>query len=170
MSAPDAPFAECASVEFKAHFDVKHEWCELIKDIVALANSGGGQIFVGVNDDASPSGSDVSQLLAVDLADVINKIRGFTDVNCSGVAIRAVTYAEARIAEIVVLEFPTPLVFGKTGNYRTLTTSPNVLFGRACFMSGMAQKVSPLLPTIFALLSKSSWRGRETRSLQISVR
>ena len=128
MSAPDAPFAECASVEFKAHFDVKHEWCELIKDIVALANSGGGQIFVGVNDDASPSGSDVSQLLAVDLADVINKIRGFTDVNFSGVAIRAVTYAEARIAEIVVLEFPTPLVFGKTGNYTDANNKPQCAF------------------------------------------
>lgn len=35
------------------------DWCELIKDIVAMANSGGGRIAIGANDDGTPSGYEL---------------------------------------------------------------------------------------------------------------
>jgi hypothetical protein len=44
-----------------------------------MANSGGGSIVVGVADDGSLSGFDVQGLLAVDPADVTNRIYGYTD-------------------------------------------------------------------------------------------
>ncbi len=108
---------ESAELDFKASFDVKNDWCELIKDIVALANSGGGRILVGVTDDGFPSGADVTKLLSVDLADVVNKIRGFTDVNFSALTIHSVDFSGAQVAEISIRAAPTPLVFGKAGNY-----------------------------------------------------
>lgn len=71
----DTVAGESATVDFKLSFDPKSkgEWCELIKDIVAMSNSGGGSIVVGVDDDGNPStNSDIAPLLAVDPADVTN--------------------------------------------------------------------------------------------------
>lgn len=115
-SVPSAK-EESAELDFKASFDVKNDWCELIKDIVAMANSGGGRILVGVTDDGFPSGTDVTKLLSVDLADVVNKIRGFTDVNFSALTIHSVDFSGAPVAEISIRAAATPLVFGKPGNY-----------------------------------------------------
>jgi len=41
---------ESKYIEFKERFDVNQSqyWCEIIKDIVAMANSGGGCILIGV--------------------------------------------------------------------------------------------------------------------------
>src|SRR6516165_3194182 len=76
----DAITGESDAVDFKVSFDPqsKQDWCELIKDIVAMTNSGGGTIIVGVADDGTSSGADVAPLLAVDSADVTNKIHGYT--------------------------------------------------------------------------------------------
>lgn len=52
---------ESAELDFKAAFDTTapQDWCELIKDIVAMANSGGGLIVFGVNDDGTPATGDL---------------------------------------------------------------------------------------------------------------
>ena len=41
---------ESKYIEFKSEFnpDSPQDWCEIIKDIVALANTGGGVIIFGV--------------------------------------------------------------------------------------------------------------------------
>lgn len=65
----DALTGESASADFKSSFDPqsKQDWCELIKDIVAMSNSGGGLIIVGVDDDGNPlANADVASVLAVD--------------------------------------------------------------------------------------------------------
>lgn len=119
---------ESAKLDFKASFEIKTDWCELIKDIVAMANSGGGKILIGVSNDGIPSKSDVSVLLAVDLADVVNKIRAFTDVNFAALTIQAADYSGALIAEITIEAAPTPLVFGKPGNYTDVIGKPQCAF------------------------------------------
>lgn len=119
---------ESAELDFKASFDVKNDWCELIKDIVAMANSGGGRILVGVTDDGVPSGTDVTKLLSVDLADVVNKIRGFTDVNFAALTIRSRDYSGTKVAEISIQAAPMPLVFGKPGNYTDGNGKPQCAF------------------------------------------
>jgi predicted HTH transcriptional regulator len=49
--------SESRAVEFKAGLDPTSpgEWCELIKDLVAMANTGGGLVLIGVSDDGSPA-------------------------------------------------------------------------------------------------------------------
>ena len=56
----EVPDGESASLDFKSCFDPesKQDWCELIKDMVAMSNSGGGTIIVGV--DALGTGTTVS--------------------------------------------------------------------------------------------------------------
>lgn len=119
---------ESAILDFKAQFDPKHEWPELVKDIVAMANSGGGKILVGVNDDGTPSGADVTKLLGADLADIVNKIRAVTDVNFADFTIDSALDAELPIAEITIGSSTTPLVFSKPGNYADVNGKPQCAF------------------------------------------
>lgn len=46
-----AASAETDAMDFKAVFEaaVPGAWCELVKDMVAIGNSGGGAIVIGVD-------------------------------------------------------------------------------------------------------------------------
>ena len=48
---------ESKFIEFKEAFDVSsaRDWCELTKDIVALANTGGGVILIGLDNRGNPN-------------------------------------------------------------------------------------------------------------------
>src|ERR1035437_1517768 len=71
---------ESKQIEFKCRFDPasKGEWCEVIKDIVAIANSGGGIVVFGLNDDGSLSGFALDAISRIDLADLSSKITKYT--------------------------------------------------------------------------------------------
>jgi hypothetical protein len=58
---------ETASADFKSSFDPSSgaEWMEILKDIVAMANSGGGLITVGLDDHGVPCGGDVTPLFSM---------------------------------------------------------------------------------------------------------
>ncbi|MBI3361563.1 MAG: ATP-binding protein, partial [Chloroflexi bacterium] len=72
---------ETAFTEFKEGFDTAsaQEWCEVIKDIIAIANTGGGITVFGLNDDGTPSGKDVTPILALDSAEIVDKIYKYTN-------------------------------------------------------------------------------------------
>ena len=58
---------ESGDLDFKASLPTApQDWCELIKDIIAMANSGGGLIVIGVNDDGSPAKTDLRQVISLD--------------------------------------------------------------------------------------------------------
>src|SRR5438128_12119601 len=63
-------------IEFKPEFSPQAPgaWCELIKDIVAITNSGGGVIVVGLDNAGVPTAWDPAALLAVDPVDIANAI------------------------------------------------------------------------------------------------
>jgi predicted HTH transcriptional regulator len=67
---------ESKHVEFKEGFDpaVNGEWCELLKDLVAIANSGGGVILFGIKNTGVASEWDPTQLLEFDPAKIVDKI------------------------------------------------------------------------------------------------
>jgi Putative DNA-binding domain len=78
--------AEVAELDFKSKFEVADasDWLEIIKDIAAIANSGGGTILIGINDDGTPSGADVAGALAIDPADLTNRIHTYTSTHFHG--------------------------------------------------------------------------------------
>lgn len=80
---------ESRYLDFKREFDMSSSaaWCETIKDVVAFANSGGGVIVFGVNNDGADSGTDVSSLLALDVANITNKIHSYTDYQFADIEI-----------------------------------------------------------------------------------
>jgi predicted HTH transcriptional regulator len=71
---------ESKHLDFKASFDSDsaQDWCEVTKDIVAMANSGGGLIVVGVSDNGRNSGADVSSFASVDPAVITLPTSTFT--------------------------------------------------------------------------------------------
>ena len=108
---------ETSDVDFKSSLDVgaPRHWLELIKDIVAFANSGGGHIFVGLNDDGLPSGCCVDALLSVDQADLGNKLLKYTNQHFAGVELVECEKAGSKVCAVRVSGARIPLVFTRVG-------------------------------------------------------
>ena len=110
---------ESATVDFKASFDhnSKQDWCELIKDIVAMTNSGGGTLIIGLADDGSHSGADVAAMLQVDAADVTNKIHSYTGQHFATFDIVEGSRFGHPVAVVRVGPSRIPIVFSAHGGY-----------------------------------------------------
>ncbi|MGB9456409.1 MAG: ATP-binding protein [Bryobacteraceae bacterium] len=110
---------ESKHIEFKEYFDPTSAggWCELIKDLVAIANSGGGIIVFGLNSQGEPTGAPVNLISAVDPADITNRVSKYTGCADFDVGIRDVQKCGAMLCAFLVTAVPTPLVFAKPGTY-----------------------------------------------------
>jgi hypothetical protein len=111
---------ESKYVEFKEAFDPTNdgEWLELIKDIIAIANTGGGVIVVGVRNDGFVSGTDIEPVLALDGATICDKLGGYIGDNFDDFEVSAVSRAANRVAAIVVGGVTdAPLTFVRPGTY-----------------------------------------------------
>jgi hypothetical protein len=110
---------ESKYIDFKesCHTDSVEMWCEIVKDIVAMANSGGGVIVVGLKNDGTRSTFDCGQLLAYDIAKVTDKIAKYTGRQFAEIEITPLDRSGDTVAAIVILESPLPIVFTTAGTY-----------------------------------------------------
>ena len=111
---------ESKRVDFKGAFNPssRKEWCEIIKDIVAMANSGGGLLLFGIDDKGNNIEFDPSVMLNLDEADITNKIYSYTGENFDNFKIYSFNRNGKEIAVIEIGESNTPLVFEKEGYYK----------------------------------------------------
>jgi len=111
---------ESKYIDFKGGMDFKepHSWCETIKDIVAMANSGGGVILVGVDNKGGPTGFDPSAILGLDSAVVTDKILKYTGVQFDDFEITEERKSNASIVAIRVQGVGIPIVFTSPGTYK----------------------------------------------------
>ena len=126
----DASTRETAALDLKSDFDPDSagDWCELLKDIAAMANTTGGRIVVGLNDDGNPSGISLVKILAIDPAVFVDKVFSYTEVHFAGATVVAETLTKAPVAMLIVGETPSPLVFNKAGNYHHSSGKPKCAF------------------------------------------
>jgi hypothetical protein len=112
---------ESADLDFKSSFDpaARQDWCELIKDIVAMANSGGGVIVIGVNDDGSPATVDLEPIIAIDPATVVDKIKKYTDQQVAGFSLSSNIRRGCPVVTLLVCSVRIPIVFTAPGTYDT---------------------------------------------------
>lgn len=112
---------ESKYVEFKESFDVtaEGEWCEIIKDMIAIANTGGGVIVIGLDNQGTPTNRDVAPILALDPADVANRIHRYTETHFADFEVVAAEKSGSRIAVIALRAAEYPIVFCKPGTYAT---------------------------------------------------
>ena len=106
-------------IDFKCSFDTKSnkDWCELLKDFTAFANSGGGIIVFGVEDDGTVNSFDLSEVKKLDPATITDKVNKYTGIQFSGFEILEIE-RETKIVIGILIDyaFP-PLVFNKPGTY-----------------------------------------------------
>ncbi len=112
--------SESKSVDFKSTFDPDRpaDWCELLKDVVAMANSGGGTILIGVADDGQcTSGSAALKILQTDPAKVTDKIAKYTGVQFDSFTVDSVRRGGRKVAMITIGWADPPMMFEKPGTY-----------------------------------------------------
>jgi hypothetical protein len=110
---------ESKQIEFKQQFntDSPREWCEVIKDVVAMANSGGGIIIFGLDNRGSPSGASISSPAQVDPADIGNKIAKYTGQTDLEIDILELEKEGQSLVAFLVHSSGIPVIFEKPGTY-----------------------------------------------------
>jgi hypothetical protein len=137
---------ESKSVEFKEKFDPTNEgeWIELVKDFVAIANSGGGVVVVGVRDNGRSSGESVQAVLDLDAAKIADKLVRYTGENFDGFAIHDLKRSNRRVAAIAISGVEdAPLVFRQPGSYTTDKGKPKTAFVRGAVYFRHGAKSEP---------------------------
>lgn len=110
---------ESKYIEFKGEFDLGStgDWCEVIKDIVSISNSGEGTIAFGLDSHGDPTDFDVSGLLSMDPSVMADKIYQYTGIHFSGFDFSDFKKQGRTIAILQINESPVPMVFTKPGTY-----------------------------------------------------
>lgn len=112
--------SEESDLDFKVEFDPKnpHDFAELTKDLVAMANSQGGTVLIGITDsgDAAPPGKPLP--VDLDPAEVADKISAAT--GCNPPELRVIPCRHPAGFDVLAIEVDpvsVPLVFERDGNY-----------------------------------------------------
>ena len=110
---------ESKYIDFKSELNLVEPgaWCEVVKDIVAMANSGGGVLLVGLDNKGFPTGFDPQFILDLDEAVVTDKIERYTGVQFDGFTISEEKKKGSPIVAILVDAVSVPIVFTKPGTY-----------------------------------------------------
>lgn len=106
-----AAAGEAEAFAFKRDFQATAAgWLDAVRDMAALANSGGGVIFFGLDEHGVPSGADLSALDGVDATAIANEFQKFTGVR-PGIQKRALEKAGQRLVAWLVAEADHPIPF-----------------------------------------------------------
>ncbi len=149
---------ESKHLDFKREFDISsaEAWCEVIKDVVALANSGGGIIVFGVADDGGNFEFDGTELAAYDTADIANRIARYTGNRSVEVEIIEIKRGKETRPAFVVSDAEVPIVFTKPGTYDIGGGRQKTAFGQGTIYFRHGSKSEPGNRDDLA-----SWRDRE---------
>jgi hypothetical protein len=136
---------ESKRIEFKESIDVSStgDWCELIKDICALANSGGGIILVGVNNDGTVSRWNPTSLLAFDQAKVVDKIASYTGRQFDQFDVAEAVKNNQQVAVISIGAVDIPIVFQESGAYTAVDGKQKIAFGKGTLYFRHGAKSEP---------------------------
>lgn len=136
---------ESKYVDFKRSFNPASagEWCELIKDIVAMANSGGGVILIGVDNGGIPSKKDVQPVLNIDHATLVDKIHKYTGYQFSDIEIHEAKKQGEQVGVFHISGVEVPLVFQNVGTYEASPGRQKTAFSRGAVYFRHGAKSEP---------------------------
>jgi hypothetical protein len=137
--------SESKHVDFKARFDPSstEAWCGIIKDIVAMANSGGGILVFGVENDGKSSNIDPKPILAYDSANITNKVERYTGYQFSEIEIVEVTRSSKSHAAFLISPTEIPIVFTKPGEIETSDKKKKIEFAKGTIYFRHGSKSEP---------------------------
>jgi hypothetical protein len=110
---------ESKYIEFKDTFDPNsaRDWCGIVKDIVAIANSGGGIILFGLDSSGAPTATPVAAVASIDPADVGNRVSKYTGPVQLEFDTRELEKGGKKLHAFLVHAVSVPIVFQKPGTY-----------------------------------------------------
>lgn len=143
---------ESKALDFKDRFDPNSaaEWIELLKDVAAMANSGGGIIVIGAKNNGDASGADVGPILALDPAKVTDKVFAYTDEHFAGFEVHPLRRGGKKVAAIIIGAVGSPLVFSKPGTYATSEKDQKNAFSKGTVYFRHGAKSEPATGTDLA--------------------
>jgi hypothetical protein len=157
--------AESRRVDFKREFDsdCAGDWCELIKDLVAIANSGGGSILIGVDDNGKCCGPAASaKLLRLDPAKITDKVAKYTGAQFDSFTITAGTRKRGKVGVITIGCADPPLIFEKPGTYALEDGKQKTAFGVGTLYVRHGAKSEPAgHDDVIRLVERSVHRARK---------
>lgn len=160
---------ESKYVDFKEQFDPDShaEWCELVKDVVAMTNSGQGIVIFGVRNNGALSGANVQDVLNIDPATVTDKVFRYTGEHFAGFEIHELRRHGGRIAAIRVELSPRPLVFVRPGTYAVADGKQKTAFSQGTVYVRHGAKSEPATSADLAAIIdrqievvRRSWLGK----------
>ena len=112
---------ESKYIEFKESFDINSmaEWCEILKDIVAIANTGGGIIIIGIQDNGKKANTDIQPILNYDSAKITDKVNKYTGTQFADFEVTELKRRNFKTAAIIIDAVYPPMIFTKPGTYNT---------------------------------------------------
>jgi hypothetical protein len=176
VSSALAATRESRRIEFKQSFDPASagEWCELIKDIVALANSGGGIIVFGLDSRGTPTTTPVKSVLAVDPADLTNRMFRYTGCADFDIEIRQLQKAGISLAHSLSplrrrrlpLRDPEPTTSAAVSR-RLHSASEQCTFGTGARANPQRQMTFGMSLSALPIASEKNGRGGSGRSFPL---
>ncbi len=117
-------------VAFRASFDPTsdRQWCELVRDLVAMANTDGGALVLGLDDAGAAVGVDPAIFRALDRSSVTERVRHLTGYDLPELTVRRAEKDTRPVLALVVERASVPIPF--TRACETPAISPGTVFVR----------------------------------------
>ncbi|PJI84977.1 putative DNA-binding protein [Yoonia maricola] len=133
-------------LDFKREYSPQKKaafWAETIKDIVAFANTRGGILVFGVNDDGTPSGIDCDTLYELDSASLADQVRKYTATDFIKMSVISVVRDKKPFPAILIGRVHVPLVFAKVGTYEVQDGNQKTAFSKGTVYFRHGSKSEP---------------------------
>lgn len=115
---------ESKVLDFKGEFETDTAgWCKVVKDIIAMANSGGGVLVFGLKSDGSPSGSDCSELLQCDVTKITDQVYKYTQHDFAELEVAQIQRGEFHYPALLIGDAEIPIPFTKGGYWEIAATA-----------------------------------------------
>ena len=135
-----------------------------------MANSGGGVIVIGLENDGTPSWWDPTAFLAVDPANVVNILAKYVGDQFDGFEISGAKKSNRRVAAIKIqARLGSPLVFEKPGTYEIEPGKQKTAFSRGSVYFRHGAKSEPGTSTDLARYIRAEFSAQR-RELMANVR
>lgn len=136
---------ESKYLDFKSCFDVNspQDWCEIIKDIVAMANTGGGIIVFGFESNGVSSSINVTPILEVDPAQITDKIAKYTGEQFSEFELTELRRNGHKGVALLIEGIAIPMVFTRPGTYAIADGRQKTAFGKGTMYFRHGAKSEP---------------------------
>lgn len=130
--------------DFKSDIDWNNlgELIEVFKDTIALANSGGGVILVGVNNDGKIN-KEWKNENKIDQADFINKLKKYIDIQFYNFIFKEIERVDGIAFGIIIESSKLPIIFTNPGTYELADKKQKTAFGRGTLYFRHGAKSEP---------------------------